>query len=29
VQTGLFANTRVQVSGEGLTAGMRVHVPAS
>jgi peptidoglycan hydrolase-like protein with peptidoglycan-binding domain len=29
VQTGLFANTRVQVSGEGLTAGTRVQVPAS
>jgi hypothetical protein len=29
VQTGLFANTRVQVSGRDLTAGMRVQVPAS
>jgi peptidoglycan hydrolase-like protein with peptidoglycan-binding domain len=29
VQTGLFANTRVQVSGQGLTAGTRVQVPAS
>jgi hypothetical protein len=29
VQTGLFANTRVQVSGQGLTAGARVQVPAS
>ena len=29
VQTGLFANTRVQVSGRGLTAGTRVQVPAS
>jgi hypothetical protein len=29
VQTGLFANTRVQVSGRGLTTGTRVQVPAS
>ena len=29
VQTGLFANTRVQISGRGFTAGMRVQVPAS
>lgn len=29
VQTGLFANTRVQVSGRGLTAGTQVQVPAS
>ena len=29
VQTGLFAETLVQVSGPGLTAGMRVQVPSS
>jgi peptidoglycan hydrolase-like protein with peptidoglycan-binding domain len=29
VRTGLFANTRVQVSGRGLEAGTRVQVPAS
>ena len=29
VQTGLFAQTLVQVSGPGLTAGMRVQVPSS
>jgi len=29
VQTGLFAQTLVQVSGAGLTAGMRVQVPSS
>jgi peptidoglycan hydrolase-like protein with peptidoglycan-binding domain len=29
VQTGLFANTRVQVSGAALTVGTRVQVPAS
>jgi peptidoglycan hydrolase-like protein with peptidoglycan-binding domain len=29
VQTGLFANTRVQVSGRGLTGGTQVQVPAS
>ncbi|MCW3067104.1 MAG: Peptidoglycan-binding domain 1 protein [Solirubrobacterales bacterium] len=28
VQTGLFANTRVQVSGAGLSSGTRVQVPA-
>jgi len=29
VQTGLFAQTLVQVSGAGLAAGMRVQVPSS
>ena len=29
VQTGLFSQTLVQVSGPGLTAGQRVEVPAS
>ena len=29
VQTGLFAQTLVQVSGSGLTAGLRVQVPSS
>lgn len=29
VQTGLFAQTLVQVSGPGLTAGLRVEVPSS
>jgi hypothetical protein len=29
VQTGLFAQTLVQVSGAGLTAGLRVQVPSS
>jgi hypothetical protein len=29
VQTGLFAQTLVQVSGPGLTAGLRVQVPSS
>jgi hypothetical protein len=29
VQTGLFAQTRVQVSAPGLTAGQRVEVPSS
>src|SRR5579859_2384092 len=29
VQTGLFSQTLVQVSGTGLTAGMRVQVPSS
>jgi hypothetical protein len=29
VQTGLFAQTLVQVTGPGLTAGLRVQVPAS
>ena len=29
VQTGLFAQDLVQVSGPGLTAGQRVQVPAS
>jgi putative peptidoglycan binding protein len=29
VQTGLFSQTLVQVSGAGLTAGQRVQVPAS
>jgi hypothetical protein len=29
VQTGLFAQTLVQVSGAGLAAGMRVEVPSS
>jgi hypothetical protein len=29
VQAGLFAQTLVQVSGPGLTAGMRVQVPSS
>jgi len=29
VQTGLFSQTLVQVSGAGLSAGMRVEVPAS
>lgn len=29
VQTGLFAQTLVQVSGPGLTAGQRVQVPSS
>jgi hypothetical protein len=28
VRTGLFAQTLVQVSGPGLTAGQRVEVPA-
>jgi multidrug efflux system membrane fusion protein len=28
VQTGLFADGRVEVSGSGLTAGMRVGVPS-
>jgi hypothetical protein len=29
VQTGLFAQTLVQVSGPGLTAGLQVQVPSS
>ena len=29
VTTGLYDNTLVQVSGAGLTAGMRVEVPSS
>ena len=29
VQTGLFSQTLVQVSGSGLTAGQRVQVPSS
>jgi hypothetical protein len=29
VRTGLFAQTLVQVSGAGLTAGLRVQVPFS
>jgi putative peptidoglycan binding protein len=29
VTTGLYSNTMVQVSGSGLTAGMRVEVPSS
>jgi len=29
VQTGLFSQTLVQVSGAGLAAGMRVEVPSS
>jgi hypothetical protein len=29
VQTGLFSNTLVQVSGDGLAAGMNVEVPSS
>jgi hypothetical protein len=29
VQTGLFAQTLVQVSGAGLAAGLRVEVPSS
>ncbi len=29
VTTGLYSNTLVQVSGAGLTAGMRVEVPSS
>jgi peptidoglycan hydrolase-like protein with peptidoglycan-binding domain len=29
VQTGLFANTRVQVTGRGLAPGKRVQVPAA
>jgi hypothetical protein len=29
VQTGLFASTRVQVSGRGLAPGQRVQVPAA
>jgi multidrug efflux pump subunit AcrA (membrane-fusion protein) len=29
VTTGLYGNTMVQVSGPGLTAGMRVEVPSS
>jgi hypothetical protein len=29
VQTGLFSQTLVQVSGTGLTVGMRVEVPSS
>jgi hypothetical protein len=29
VQTGLFSQTLVQVSGAGLTVGTRVEVPAS
>lgn len=29
VTTGLYANTMVQVSGPGITAGMRVEVPSS
>jgi len=29
VQAGLFAQTLVQVSGPGLTTGMRVQVPSS
>jgi hypothetical protein len=29
VQTGLFANTLVQVSGAGLAAGLNVEVPSS
>jgi hypothetical protein len=29
VQTGLFSQTLVQVSGTGLTAGTRVEVPSS
>jgi hypothetical protein len=29
VQTGLFGQTLVQVSGPGLTAGLRVQVPSS
>jgi len=29
VRTGLFSQTLVQVSGAGLTVGMRVEVPSS
>ena len=29
VQTGLFSQTLVQVSGAGLSAGLRVQVPSS
>jgi hypothetical protein len=29
VTTGLYANNLVQVSGSGLSAGMRVQVPSS
>ena len=29
VTTGLYSNTLVQISGSGITAGMRVEVPSS
>ena len=29
VTTGLYSNTLVQISGPGITAGMRVEVPSS
>jgi hypothetical protein len=29
VSTGLYSSTLVQISGPGITAGMRVEVPSS